>query len=435
MALEDGATYSGEVRNNKPHGYGTVTDKYGTTETGTFVNGVEMGRFVVEFYNGDRFEGECRAKDCRDAKGTYYFSDGSKFVGELKDGMKNGNGVQTWGEGSESAGARYEGEFNDNMKHGKGVYYFPNGDKYEGEYKNDKVHGNGVLTRGKQSQWAGDKYEGEWREGSRNGWGNYSYAKGPSKYFDGELIEDSFNGYGKLIYNDGSIYNGFWKISKEGDGLAYWPNGKIFFGRMKNNEMFQGIMMKPNMDVIFSPFKNGLANGNGYKISNSTGMMTCLTFVTGNEYSRPCHTYQVSQIYHDNFDFYEGEVTEQRRKQIKHGFGEFTGDDGTYIIGNWKENVQNGFGLQRLPWEPTRIGNFKNGVLEGAGVSISTTYTHKTMAIGDWSKGFMEGPGLFSYPNGDYVLGYFVKGRLDHEKNPIYVYSNGEISDTWFNVL
>ena len=47
----------------------------------------------------------------------------------------------------------------------------------------------------------------------------------------------------------------------------------------------------------------------------------------------------------------------------------------------------------------------------------------------------MEGPGLFSYPNGDVVLGYFIKGRLDHDKNPLYIYANGERTDTWSKVL
>jgi hypothetical protein len=165
--------------------------------------------------------------------------------------------------------------------------------------------------------------------------------------------------------------------------------------------------------------------------------MTCLQFENGNEIERQCHKNQDIVINYDNLTFYEGEVLEQRRGQLKHGFGVFDGIgiDDTYIIGNWKKNIQDGFGLRRISWEPTLIGNFKNGVLEGVGVSISTTYTHGTLSIGKWSKGFMEGPGLFSYPNGDAVLGYFMKGRLDHSKNPIYKYSNGVITDTWSKVL
>ena len=32
LKLEDGSTYSGEVRNNKPHGNATLTDSYGRIE-------------------------------------------------------------------------------------------------------------------------------------------------------------------------------------------------------------------------------------------------------------------------------------------------------------------------------------------------------------------------------------------------------------------
>ena len=81
------------------------------------------------------------------------------------------------------------------------------------------------------------------------------------------------------------------------------------------------------------------------------------------------------------------------------------------------------------------LGNFKNGVLDGAGVSISASSTYRVVAVGEWHKGFLEGPGLYSYPNGDKVIGFFVKGRLDHDKNPIYIRSDGWSSDTWSNVL
>ena len=60
LKLEDGSTYSGEVRNNKPHGYGTLTNSYGSNFTGSFVDGVKSGDFVVVFNTGDRFEGEYR---------------------------------------------------------------------------------------------------------------------------------------------------------------------------------------------------------------------------------------------------------------------------------------------------------------------------------------------------------------------------------------
>ena len=88
---------------------------------------------------------------------------------------------------------------------------------------------------------------------------------------------------------------------------------------MRKDEVFHGILLTPERDVIFGPFKNGLANGNGYKISTSTGELSCLRFVIGYERERNCHTNQVTLNVHDNSDFYEGEVIEQRKKQVMHG--------------------------------------------------------------------------------------------------------------------
>ena len=55
MKLEDGSTYSGEVRNHKPHGYGTLTESDGgiSNYTGTFVDGLNFfcaGLFNLELY-------------------------------------------------------------------------------------------------------------------------------------------------------------------------------------------------------------------------------------------------------------------------------------------------------------------------------------------------------------------------------------------------
>ncbi len=42
--------------------------------------------------NGDRYEGEFNNEGLRHGYGTYYWADGSKFVGNWKNGKKQGNG-------------------------------------------------------------------------------------------------------------------------------------------------------------------------------------------------------------------------------------------------------------------------------------------------------------------------------------------------------
>jgi hypothetical protein len=85
----------------------------------------------------------------------YTYPDGRKYVGEYKDGKRNGQGTYTYPDGR-----KYVGEYKDGKRNGQGTYTFPSGDKYVGEWKNwnpwnitgyDKI-GNilGYVVNGKQ---------------------------------------------------------------------------------------------------------------------------------------------------------------------------------------------------------------------------------------------------------------------------------------------
>ena len=57
-------------------------------------------------------------------QGTYTWSDGSKYVGEYKDGRMNGQGTFTHGKGKYE-GQKYVGEYKDE-KRWNGIYYDKN---------------------------------------------------------------------------------------------------------------------------------------------------------------------------------------------------------------------------------------------------------------------------------------------------------------------
>ena len=82
-------------------------------------------------------------------QGTYTWGEGDnkgdKYVGEWKNGKHNGQGTYTWGEG-DNKGDKYVGEFINNQKTGQGTCIYANGEKYVGEWKNGKSHGEGVYT-------------------------------------------------------------------------------------------------------------------------------------------------------------------------------------------------------------------------------------------------------------------------------------------------
>lgn len=94
-------------------------------------------------------------------QGTMTFNNGTKYIGEYKNGRQNGFGILV----------RHDGLF-----------------KYEGEWKDDKRHGNGVNKYYDAERKSLGSYKGEFRENKR--------YKGKTTLPDGtevELDEDLFN--------------------------------------------------------------------------------------------------------------------------------------------------------------------------------------------------------------------------------------------------
>ena len=316
------------------------------------------GNFFVEYPSGNTYEGGIYGDGKRNGTGHFTWTSGIEYTGDWLDGNQHGYGVKTWGPGSRWAGDRYEGEFRNNVRTGQGAYYWHNGDVYRGGYKDDSQHGFGVLT------WA----SGEWLE------------------YKGEWSGGKFNGYGRLSYKDQSVYIGFWKDSnREGEGLKMWINGVSFYGRMRNDSYFHGMIMNGDTSFIFSPFQNSASHGKGFKVANAThGNVDCIQYDQANEAARSCHRLpdEVKQIFYSNFDFYEGDVITRRGQEKSDGFGEFKADNGSYYIGEWKDGAQDGFGLMRDPVERTLVGTFSNGVLNGAGASLSYSTKFRTIHFG-----------------------------------------------------
>ncbi len=67
-----------------------------------------------------------------DGQGTETFPDGSKYIGEWIGGKPTGQGTQTYYDGD-----KYVGLFKDGKYHGQGTYTFSDGGKFVGEWKDD----------------------------------------------------------------------------------------------------------------------------------------------------------------------------------------------------------------------------------------------------------------------------------------------------------
>ena len=61
------------------------------------------------------------------------------------------------------AKGQYVGEYKDGKRDGQGTYIFSNGDKYVGEFQDGQRQGQGTLTFAN-----GNEYVGEWKTGQRH---------------------------------------------------------------------------------------------------------------------------------------------------------------------------------------------------------------------------------------------------------------------------
>lgn len=133
-------------------------------------SGAMSGEGVIEWINGDRYEGTMVA------------------------GRKHGKGIFTWRDGQ-----RYEGEWADDMINGHGRLQYTNGDHYEGDFKAGEPHGTGTYTLRN-----GDVYVGAWLAGNKHGQGRLTWSNGD--YWEGEFRDDQQTANGKLIYGQAAAH-------------------------------------------------------------------------------------------------------------------------------------------------------------------------------------------------------------------------------------
>ena len=129
-------------------------------------------------------------------------------------------------------GGIYVGEWKDGKRNGKGkIVYDADSprDYYEGDWANDKCHGNGrcVYKQGlavDEVYGPMDYYEGNWQDDDYSGKGKLTFENGA--WYDGDWVNGERNGYGILLTPDSDgkefRYEGLWENGKRhGYGKIY----------------------------------------------------------------------------------------------------------------------------------------------------------------------------------------------------------------------
>ena len=197
----------------------------------------------------------------KDGHGKFMIGKNSYYEGDFVNGEITGNGIRVFPNGSE-----YEGEFVLGEFCGQGKYTDKvTGEVYVGEWNSNKRNGKGVLTFAD-----GTTYSGNFAKHKRNGFGEYKNSEGD--YYEGEWVDNKIQGKGKMIYNNGDVYEGdFLDGKKNGNGTISWASsGLSFSGEWKDDQC----LYNPTSFIIseLPPFTPGQPlNGISVKIEGGDG--------------------------------------------------------------------------------------------------------------------------------------------------------------------
>jgi len=144
----------------------------------------------------------------------YYESTDYKLLGEWKDNLLNGFGINY----IKRNNLYFEGEFSQGKKNGYGILIV-NGGKYEGYFKEDEFYGIGSFYFKDERV-----YHGEWKNNKMNGTGLLTWKNG--KRYEGFFSNNKKNGFG-IFYSDNKIYIGLWEDSKLKGNVFVFEKGLL----------------------------------------------------------------------------------------------------------------------------------------------------------------------------------------------------------------
>lgn len=159
LKFHNGDSYDGEMRSNKPHGYGQLVSPNGCVRVGKFENGNMNGKGVIRFVRKAVEDPNHAGKVLRSA--TTIWSKEEEYDGDIKNNKKCGLGKLTFADQS-----LYIGEFDNDMMSGFGRYFYTNGDVYEGYFKDGKKEGFGCLFEYSSSTIIRGNYKEDLMHGS-----------------------------------------------------------------------------------------------------------------------------------------------------------------------------------------------------------------------------------------------------------------------------
>ena len=224
---------------------------------------------------------------------------------------------------------------------------------------NGNRQSTGRFNAGKMTYNNGDVFEGFWKNDKATGLGVMKYANGDD--YRGSWVDGKRQGEGKIQYNkeDGRIYNGTWlQDKKRGQGTMAYPDGSKYMGQwIDDKRNGPGAIQYKNKEEYHGEWVDDKRkNGHGTMIYSNDDQYQG-NFVDGKRQG-------TGIIQYKNGDQYEGEWVDDKRQ----GEGMMYYQDGRSYKGDWVEDKIQGEGGMRYPDGSVYIGTWVDGKRQGQGV-------------------------------------------------------------------
>jgi hypothetical protein len=209
-------------------------------------------------------------------------------------------------------GTVYEGPVVGGKLHGKGVLSFSDKSIFKGQFESNRILGKGEIQ---YSEY--EEYKGEFVGFSRHGFGVYEH-RGHNIKYEGNWENDVIHGKGRLEMKDQWVYNGDFKSNmKHGHGELEFESGTRYKGEFyKDQKHGKGIMRWKNPDEIYDGEWN-------HDRLEGFGVYIYQNLFSENRSLR---------------NYYKGYFRDGKRS----GLGVHFYSDGSFYIGEWKENEKHG---------------------------------------------------------------------------------------------
>lgn len=162
---------------------------------------------------------QCIQGDCTNGTGTYDFGF-AVYTGQFKNGKPHGKGVMNYGQGE-----KFEGNFTDGVENGEGVLH-KNGTQRNVVFRNGKLEKETIIVGGHtpaiQGCQLGDCLSGE---------GKIIYSSGNT--YAGNFLNGQRHGHGKFSFVSGNTFTGkFEKDIPVQGSFFYAREGVTFTGKV-----------------------------------------------------------------------------------------------------------------------------------------------------------------------------------------------------------